>query len=129
MSTWPEREPVEARVTADDAALAAEHPAALRQRLPADVAQTGGVADDELGRDVEDAVQILGGGEELLPDLGLRALLEHHAGALVDERAGLRLDCGERDRLLERDVAGDGDRRRVAVDLDGHALGQLRLIE
>ena len=47
-------------------------------------------ADDELDDGREQAVAV--GGGVLLPDLGLRALLEHDQRAHVQRRAGLRLD-------------------------------------
>ena len=90
--------PVQAPVPADGGALGAEDPAALGQVLTAHVAQPRVVAHDQLGDDVEDAVQFGVGGEELLPDLGLGSLLEHDQGPPVDHGAGAALDGGEQNR-------------------------------
>jgi hypothetical protein len=84
----------------------------------------GGIADHELGGDVENAVDVVGRGEELLPDLGLRALLENDPRPLVDERSALGLHGRQRDRFLEHDVASDRDGRGIAVDLHRDTLGQ-----
>ncbi len=87
-----ERDPVEAPVAADRAALRAEDPAALRQVLTADVAQVGVVADHELGGDVEDAVEVLGRRRGTAPrPRPARPPRARCASLLVDERSALGL--------------------------------------
>ena len=87
-----ERDPVQGAVAADLGALGAEDPAALGEGLAADVAQVGVVADDQLGDDVEHALESRRAGQVLLPDLGLGALLEHDQRAAVELACRLRLD-------------------------------------
>ena len=116
-----ERDPVERAVAPDLGALGAEDPAALGELLTADVAQARVVADDQLGDDVEDAVELVGAGQELLPDLGLGALLEHDQRAPVDQRAGRGLDARSarsaarrRRRAARRRTRRCASRRRCA---------------
>ena len=126
----PERHPVERRVAADLGALGAEDPGALGERLPAHVAEVGVVGDDQLGDGVEHALDLLGGRQVLLPDLGLGALLEHDQRALVDERPGPRLDGGQRDRRLEHHPAGHVHEAAAAdagvVERDEHVVDRPR---
>ena len=56
----PERHPVETTVAPHLGALGAEDPAALRQRLPADVAKPGVITDDQLDHGVEHALDVFG---------------------------------------------------------------------
>ena len=138
----PERDPIEAAVATDLGALGAEDPAALGQRLAAHISQVRVIADDQLGDDVEHPVEILGAGEELLPDLRLGPLFQDDQRALVDQGSRPRLNGGERDRILEHHAAGhvheraaagtgivDGDERIVSGD-DGAdvAIEQLTVV-
>ena len=84
----------------------------------------GAVTDHQLGADVEDAVELLHG-EELLPDLRLRALLEHDARALIDERLVAVLDGCQVDRAGV-DAARDRDYCLLVADADRHTLRERR---
>ena len=74
-------------VALDDRALRAEDPRLLGQRLRVDEAQLRVLPDDELGDAVDDALGLEVRRERLVPDLGLRALLEHDQRAVVQRAA------------------------------------------
>ena len=132
----PSDDPVELRVAGDAGALRAEDPRLLVEALGRDEAQVGVLPDDELDDGVEQAV---GRRELLLPDLGLRALLEDDEHAPAHGGALLGLDRGEQDGGVEPRVARDVDERaalplrRVAGDEGvvgrGHDRAEVRLDE
>ena len=140
--------PVELAVARHLGALGAEDPRALVHVLPADVAQAGVLADDQLDDRVEHRLAVLGARQELLPDLGLGALVEHDQRAPVQRGARGVGDRGQQDRGLDahaarhvderaarpRGVVGGGehvlvagdDRAQVGLDQLGMALDRER---
>ena len=111
----PERDPVERAVAADLGALGAEDPAVLGQRLAADVAQPRVVADDQLGDDVEDAVDVVVRRTGTAPRPRPAAPSSSTISVRwLTQRPGPRLDRGQRDRLLDapRRAARRRTRRR-----------------
>ena len=131
-------DPVERAVAGHLGALGAEDPRLLVEVLPADVAQAGVLAHDELDHGVEQRLGLLVAGQVLLPHLGLGALLEHDQHAPLQGGAGGGGDRGEQDRGLDAHVARDPDEGaavpRVLVPagedvVGGHHAAEVRLDE
>ena len=115
----PERDPLQRPVAVDLGALGAEDPRLLGQRLGADVAQPRARPHDELGHGVEQAAEVGGGREVLLPDLGLGALLDHDQRAPVGAALG-----GSLDRARDHGPVGD----HAGADVHEQPAGPLGVV-
>ncbi len=96
-----------------DPALGAEHPRLLREVLGVDEAQLRVLADDELHDAVDDALGLGVGRQRLMPDLGLRTLLQHDQRAVVQRRARGLVNRRQHDRRLDVHSPRDVHERAV----------------
>ena len=123
-----DRDPVERAVAGHLGALGAEDPRLLVEVLPADVAQAGVLADDELDDRVQQRLGLVVAGQVLLPHLGLGALLEHDQHAPLQRGAGRGGDGGQQDRGLDAHAARDPHERaavpRVLVPAREDVVGR-----
>src|ERR671910_2016335 len=106
-----ERDPVEGRIPLDLRALCREYPAALAQPLCGHVVQRRGGADEDLCDRIEETRALVVGGEPLLPDLGLGALLEDDQRAEADRGAVRVVDRRNLGRMLQALARGNVDER------------------